>query len=124
MRIKIEYSEANSDNLSNLIANAIEGYMSELKQHDLLGNVSISSINIYIAAQTSDHMTVNGFEDGDIWIAKPVEYEPCGVFAKYENPKVICNQDGVPILKAYSMQSPQQISQNYVAINGLTYLNT
>ena len=60
MRIKIEYSEANSDNLSNLIANAIEGYMSELKQHDLLGNVSISSINIYIAAQTSDWCGLGG----------------------------------------------------------------
>lgn len=118
MKIKFEFTEANN---TELVKATIEGFIKTLQDYDK--GITLTNINLYLSAKTPDGMTVTGFEDGDVWLVKPIDFPPRVPMEKYSNPKIICNSDGEPMVKVYQSESPAQASGEYVKAGGLSYQN-
>ena len=118
MKLKFEVPDASNP---ELVKKAVESFITSLSEYG--EDITITSLNLYISARTFDGTSVCGFEDGDMWLVKPLDFKPRVPMDKFNNPKVICNKDGEPLVKVYENKSETFVRNNYIVSDGLCYQN-
>lgn len=118
MRMKFEMPNGNNP---ELIKKAMEAFIKTLNEYD--EDITITGVNLYINARTPDGSMVCGFEDSDVWLVKPYDFKPRVPIDKYSNPKMICNEDGEPLVRVFESKSEAFKKGNFVISDGLCYQN-
>lgn len=117
MKFVFEKDEVNSKEFPELFNNAFEAFKYILSNID--EGAEISSINLYIAAKTSQGKHMSGFTDfGNCWIVKPIDHEKATysdriqVSDKYSDSFKYKDADGKELVKLYYSIDPKLIMNN------------